>query len=110
MILNYNSEVWGMYTKQDFKKWHNSAIAKIHLKFCKRYLEVNNKASNLAWRAELRRLPLVVLINQKIMKFFVYLNNKNNASIVKQAFLMSKNLHSINNSGFCSNFMNIIEQ
>ena len=66
-----------MYTKQDFKKW-------------------DNKASNLAYRAELGRLPLVVPINQKIMKYFVYLNHRNNASIVKQAFLMSKNLHSIN--------------
>ena len=26
---SYNSEVWGMYTKQDFKKWVNSAIEKI---------------------------------------------------------------------------------
>ena len=67
-------------------------------KFCKRYLEVNNKASNLVCRAELGRLPLIVPINQKIMKYFVYLNNKNNSSIVKQALLMSKNLHFINNS------------
>ena len=52
-ILSYNSEVWGIYTTQDFKKWDNSAIEKIHLKFCKRYLEVNNKDSNLACRAEL---------------------------------------------------------
>ena len=74
--------------KQDFKKWDNSAIEKTHLKFCKHYLEVNNKASNLACRAELGRLPLVVPINQKILNYFVYLNNKNNASIVKQAFLM----------------------
>ena len=44
------------------------------------------------------------------MKYFVYLTNKNNASVVKQAFLISKNLHSINNSGFYSNFMNMIEQ
>ena len=92
-ILSYNSEVWGMYTKQDFKKWDNSAIEKIHLKFCKRYLEVNSKASNLACRDELGRLPLVVPISQKIMKYFFYLNNKNNASIGKQAFLLSKNLH-----------------
>ena len=85
-------------------------MEKIHLKFCKRYLEVNNKASNLACRAELGRLLLVVPINQKIMKYFVYLNNKNNTSIAKQAFLMSKNLHSIDNSRFYSNFMNMIEQ
>ena len=35
---------------------------------------------------------------------------KKNASIVKQAYLISKNLHSINNSGFYINFMNMIEQ
>ena len=85
-------------------------MEKVHLKFCKRYLEVNNKASNLACRAELGRLPLIVLINQKIMKYFFYLNNKNNSSIVKQALLMSKNFHFINNSGFYSNCMNMIEQ
>ncbi|MCO0615720.1 hypothetical protein M8756_20930, partial [Lutimaribacter sp. EGI FJ00015] len=109
-ILSYNSEVWGMYTKQDFKKWDSSPIEKIHLKFCKRYLEVNNKASNIACRAELDRLPLLIAINQKIMKYFVYLNNKDNDSIVKQSFLMSKNLHSMNNSGYFSNFINMLEQ
>ena len=51
-----------MYTKQDFKTWDRSPIEKIHLKFCKRYLEVNNKASNIACRAELGRLPLIVPI------------------------------------------------
>ena len=44
------------------------------------------------------------------MKYFVYLNNKDNDSIVKQSFLMSKSLHFINNSGFYSSFMNLIEQ
>ena len=98
-----------MYTKQDFKKSVNSAIEKNHLQFCKRDLEVNNKAFNLTCRAELGRLPLILPINQNIMKYFVYLNNKNNASIAKHALLMSKNLQSINNSGFYSNFMNMIE-
>ena len=44
-----------------------------------------------------------------IMKYLVYLKNKDNDSIVKQSFLMSKNLHFINNSGFYSNFINLIE-
>ena len=44
------------------------------------------------------------------MKYFVYLNNKDNDSIVKQSFLMSKNLHSMNNSGCYSNFINMFEQ
>ena len=108
-ILSYNSEIWGMYTKQDFKAWDRSPIEKIHLKFCKRYLEVSNKASNIACRAELGRLPLIIPINQRIMKYLVYLNNKDNDSIVKQSFLMSKNLHLINNSGFYSNFINLKE-
>ena len=99
-----------MYTKQNFKTWDSSPIEKIHLKLCKHYLEVNNKASNVACRAKLGRLPLIIPINQKIMKYFVHLNNKDNDSIVKQSFLMSKNLHSIKNSGFYSNFMNLIEQ
>ena len=99
-----------MYTKQEFKTWDNSPLEKVHLTFCKRYLEVNNKASNLACRAELGRYPLLIAINQKIMKYFVYLNNKENDSIVKQSFLMSKHLHSINNSGFYSNFMGMLEK
>ena len=40
-----------MYTKQHFKKWDRSPIEKLHLKFCERYLEINNKASNKAYRA-----------------------------------------------------------
>ena len=43
-------------------------------------------------------------------EYFVYLNNKDNDSIVKQSFLMSKNLHSMNNSGCYSNFKNMFEQ
>ena len=43
------------------------------------------------------------------MKYLVYLNNKDNDSIVKQSFLMSKNLHLINNSRFYSNFINLKE-
>ena len=54
--------------------------------------------------------PLLILINQEMMKYFVCLNNKDNDSIVKQSFLMSKNLHSINNSRFYSNFMNMLEK
>ena len=99
-----------MYTKQDLKKWDISPLEKIYLKFCKRYLEVNNEASNTACTAELGRLPLLIPINQKIRKYFVDLNNKDNDSIVKQSFLMSKNLHSMNNSGYYSNFINMFEQ
>ena len=54
-ILTYNSEIWGVYTKPEFKAWDSSQIEKTHLQFCKRYLEISNKASNIACRAELGR-------------------------------------------------------
>ena len=88
--------MWGMYTKQDFNwTWDKSPVEKIHLHFCKHYLEVNNKASYLACRTERGRIPLIIPINQKTMKYFVYLNNKDNDSIVKQSFLLSKQLHTL---------------
>ena len=66
-ILTYNSEVWGVYTKPGFKTWESTQIEKrkqnkkpAHLKFNKRYLEVSNKACNVACRAELGRFPLVI--------------------------------------------------
>ena len=52
-----------MHTKQDFKTWDRSHIKKIHLQFCKRYLEVNYAASKLACRAELGRLPLIIPVS-----------------------------------------------
>ena len=39
------------------------------------------------------------------MNYFLYLKTKNDDCKVKQSFLMSKNLHLINNSEFYSNFM-----
>ena len=72
-ILTYNSEIWGVYAKPDFKTWDGSQIEKAHLQFCKRYLEVNNKASNIACRAELGRFPLNITINQKILKCILYI-------------------------------------
>ena len=92
-ILTYNSEIWGVYTKPDFKTWDGSQIEKAHLQFCKRYLEVNNKASNIACRAELGRFPLNITINQKILKYILYIQSKDEKSFVKQAFLMSSDLH-----------------
>ena len=66
-ILTYNSEVWGAFVKSDFKSWDSSAIEKTHLQFCKRYLQVHNKASNIACRAELGKFPMIIDINKKIL-------------------------------------------
>ena len=50
-LLTYNSEMYSVYVKSDFKSWDSSQIEKTHLQFCKRYLEVSNK--HQIWHVEL---------------------------------------------------------
>ena len=88
-ILTYNSEVWGAFVKSDFKSWDSSAIEKTHLQFCKRYLQVHNKASSIACRAELVKFPMIININKKILNYLGYLIGKDEDSIVKQALQIS---------------------
>ncbi len=100
-ILTCHSEIWGVYTKLDFKSWDSSQIEKAHLQYYKRYLEVSNKASNnVACRTELGRFPLIKAINQKIINYTLYLHNKENDSIVKKIFFMSSDLHHTDKSSF----------
>ena len=108
-ILTYNSEIWDVYAKPDFKTWHSSQIEKIHLQFCKRYLEVSNKASHVASRAELGRLPLNITINQKILNYILYITSKHQESFVKQFFLISFDLYSNGKSTFHSRLMEMSE-
>ena len=58
-----------------------------YLQYCKRYLEVSSKASNVACIAELGKFPLIIAINQKIINYTLYLHNKENDSIVKDSLL-----------------------
>ena len=92
-ILTYNKKVWGRYTESDLKSWDSSQIEKTHIQFCKRYLDVSNKASNVACRTELDKIPFIITVNQKIMNYSTYLLSKDNCSIVKQILLMSQDLY-----------------
>ena len=53
----------------------------------KRYLQVHNKASNIACRAELGKFPMIIDINKKILNYLDYLRGKDEDSIVKVARL-----------------------
>ena len=108
-ILLYNSEIWGGYVKSDFKAWDGKQIERRHLQFCKRYLEVSNKASNVACRAELGRFPLLIAINQRILNYLLYLQNEQPDSFVRQSFLISSELHTTGKNSFYSNLMKISE-
>ena len=109
LILLYNSEIWGGYVKSNFKAWDGSQIERRHLQFCKRYLEVSNKASNVAYRAELGRFPLIITINQRILNYLLYLQNKQPDSLVRQSFLISSDLHTAGKNSFHCNLMKISE-
>ena len=85
-ILTYNSEVWGAYVKSDLKSWDSSQVEKTHFQFCKRYLEVSNKASNVAYRAELGRFPIIIAINQKRISLSLVTLLNQSLSIIKQIF------------------------
>ena len=76
----------------NFKNWDQSFFEKTHLKFCKIYLELNRRALNSASRAELVRLPLQITLAKKALKYYSYLCNKDENTIVKHSFIMSKEL------------------
>ena len=106
-ILTYGCEVWGAYQKQNFDNWDKSQTEKVHLRFCKYYLGINRKASNIASRSELGRFPLKIFVDTLILKFYNHLITLPDDSVAKQAFLISKSLFSRNKSSFHSNFQNM---
>ena len=82
---------------------------KTHLHFCKPYLEVHNKSTNVACRAELGRFPLIVDINKKILNYVHYLQGKDEQSIVKQFLRISVDLHYNGQTSFYSGVMKMSE-
>ena len=88
---------------QILSHWITPESKKTHLHFCKRYLEVHNKSSNVACRSELGRFPLIIDINNKILNYLNYLQEKDENSIVKQSLKISVDLyHSGQNSFYSS--------
>ena len=84
-ILLYNSEVWAAYANNDFTKWDKTEIEKTHVKFCKLYLGVNRKDSNIASKGELGRLPLIIPIFKRTLNYINNMYQLPDSSIVKQA-------------------------
>ena len=107
--LSYGCEVWGACLKQTFQNLEKSPIEKVHLRFCNYYLGVNGKATNIACRAELGRFPLKLLIDLRILKYFIRLTDLPKDSLAKQAFVMSKSLFDAHKSSFHTNLHHILE-
>ena len=65
----YGSEVWRASLKDNFSYWDKHNIEKTHLHFCKTFLRVNKKGSNIGCRAEMGRFPIKIDIHTKILKY-----------------------------------------
>jgi hypothetical protein len=109
-ILLYNSEIWGAYEKNDLNKWDNSQTEKVHLRFCKLYLGVNRKASNIACRSELGKYPLLLTIRKNIINYFKrILQLEDDNTILKQSFIMSKQLYIKGKESFYTNTIDMLK-
>ncbi|CAB4041225.1 Hypothetical predicted protein, partial [Paramuricea clavata] len=84
-------------------------MEKVHLKFCKIYLAISRKASNIASRAELGKLPLIISVFKRVFKYITHLNSLPQTTIAKQAFLISKDLHSKQKISFYGDAMDTIK-
>jgi hypothetical protein len=76
-ILNYAAEIWGHSKSKE--------IERIHLKFCKRILNVNIRTSNAAVYGELARYPLYIGRYVKIIKYWFRLLETDNI-ILKEVY------------------------
>jgi len=108
-ILTYGCEVWGSYQKHNFDLWDKLPTEKVHLRFCKYFLGINKKASNIASRSELGRFPLKIFVDTLTLKFYNHLITLPDDSIAKQTFLISKSLLSRNKPCFHSNLQTIFD-
>ena len=98
-ILLYGSEIWGIYTKDDFNAWEKDIIEKTHIYFCKQSLGVNKQCPNVAARDELGRLPLKLTIDTSIIKFWIHLQNMPDKNIAKQCLQLSQEMADNNQPG-----------
>ena len=79
-ILNYSCEVWG-YTK-------SKELERVHLKFCKRLLNVKINTCNAVTYSELGRYPLFFNRYFRMIKYWLKIVTSNNI-IIKTIYSQS---------------------
>ena len=86
-ILLYGCEVWG------FSK--TLLIEKLHLKFCKFILKINNKTPNYMVYGELGRHPLIINIKKRMISYWnnCILSNIGKFTFILYSFLNNTNSH-----------------
>ena len=89
-ILLYGCEIWEQYLDLNYDKWCENPIEKVHTQFLKRLMGVNRSTSNVLVMGDLGQLPLQAKIFNNNINYLKYLTNKDNMSLVKQAYLYEK--------------------
>ena len=92
-ILTYGAEVWVAFERDTYESWDLGLIEQVHLNFCKHILGVNRSTTNLLCRAELRRRPIKLVIDLKILQFFKHCLNLSSDKVVKEALKADGDLY-----------------
>ena len=71
----YGCEIWGFHKADD--------IESVHVKFLNQILGVRRQSSNLAVYGELGRVPLYVLKNIRILKYWFKILNSQDSLLYK---------------------------
>ncbi|KAL4219933.1 hypothetical protein ACF0H5_020345 [Mactra antiquata] len=94
-ILNYGGEFCGFGKSKE--------IERVHLKFCKRLLQVKQSTSNLAVYGELGRFPLFINRHTQIIKYWCKIINSKNI-LINQFYM-----HQLNNLNTKHNWANSVK-
>ena len=82
-ILLYGSEILEPYINYTTIKWEKSDTEKVQTQFIKRILRLNRSTSNILSRAKVGKFPLQAQILERNIKYFKYVDNRNN-DVVRQ--------------------------
>ena len=121
-ILLYGCEIWGCFNPlaskfKDKDVTMNKIFNKLkcetlHIKFCKSILGVQKKSSNFAVLSELGRFPLYYQIIKTMLNYWFRLETLQNPSLIllKEAYLVSKNLYLQNKPSWFASIQAILDQ
>ena len=100
-ILIYNSEIWGISDLKSnslslqsiwFDIIENNKFNKVHLKFCKKILQVSKCSMNLPCLMELGRYPLIINQITRTVKFYLRIRNIINDPLLQNALYVHEEL------------------
>ena len=117
-ICTYGCEVWGSFIsstekmlniqKDGYKFFDEQCYEKLDLKFMKSLLGVHSKASNIATRGELGRLPISLYIIKQIVNYWVRITEYDKSTLLYDAYLCNLNMLNAGKKCWLSNVYDII--